>query len=144
MRNYWKADFLDTLTDGAIAALVEAGNAMASPLSQIHIHHLGGAMARVAPQDSAFAHRGSPFLFNLVGMWADPVRDSPHMAWARSAFDSLVTWRSGAAYVNFLGDDGAARVAAAYGPNYHRLVELKRRYDPDNVFRLNQNINPEG
>src|SRR5207248_6804130 len=142
MRNYWKADFLDSLTDEAIDGLVEAANAAASPLSQVHLHHLGGAMGRVAPEATAFTHRDAGFVFNLVGTWADAGEDEVHTSWARSSFDRLGPASSGAAYVNFLGDDGAQRVTAAYGGNHARLVELKRRYDPDNVFRLNQNIAP--
>ena len=142
MRNYWKADFLDSLSDEAIDGLIDAANSTSSPLSQVHLHHLGGAMARVSPDATAFTHRDAAFVFNLVGTWPDSGEDDLHTSWARSSFDALRPASAGAAYVNFLGDDGAQRVAAAYGDNYQRLAELKRRYDPDNVFRLNQNITP--
>jgi FAD/FMN-containing dehydrogenase len=142
MRHYWKADFIGVLTDDAIDALVDAANAMASSLSQIHIHHLGGALARVAPEATAFANRNRAFVFNLVGTWADPTDDDANIAWTRAAFDSLGTARAGSAYINFLGSEGNERVAAAYGGNLQRLIELKRRYDPQNVFRQNQNIVP--
>jgi FAD/FMN-containing dehydrogenase len=142
MRNYWKADFLRALTDDPIEQLVEAANAMRSPLSQVHIHQLGGAMARVAPEATAFANRGAAFVYNLIGMWADPGEDDAHIAWGRSSFDALKPFSSGSAYINFLGDDGHDRVTAAYASNYARLAKLKAAYDPDNVFRLNQNIVP--
>jgi FAD/FMN-containing dehydrogenase len=141
-RNYWKSDFLPELTDDAIDAFVEGANRMLSPLSQVHIHHLGGAAAREPRGGSAFGHRRAGFVYNLIGMWNDPAEDSTHVAWARSLFDGLRPFSAGAAYVNFLGDDGQERVRAAYGPGYARLAELKRRYDPDNVFCLNQNILP--
>jgi FAD/FMN-containing dehydrogenase len=141
-RNYWKSDFLPELTDDAIDVLVEGANRISSPLSQVHIHHLGGAATREPRGGSAFGHRGAGFVYNLIGMWTDPAEDSTHMAWARWLFDGLRQFSAGAAYVNFLGDDGPERVRAAYGPGYARLAELKRRYDPDNVFCLNQNILP--
>jgi FAD/FMN-containing dehydrogenase len=142
MRNYWKADFLNALTDEAIEHLVAAANAAESPLSQVHIHQLGGAMGRVSPDASAFANRGAAFVYNLIGMWAEPSEDDAHITWTRRAFESLRPTSAGSAYINFLGDDGHERIAAAYGPNYERLAELKAKLDPDNIFRLNQNIVP--
>ncbi|MHB8533001.1 MAG: FAD-binding oxidoreductase [Solirubrobacteraceae bacterium] len=141
-RAYWKADFLEALTDDAIEAIVEAGDRMPRGLSQVHIHHLGGAMAEEPVGGSAFTSRRAGFVFNLVAEWMDPAEDLQNIEWARTAFEGLRPYRSGGAYINFLGDDGEARVRAAYGSNYGRLAELKRRYDPDNVFRMNQNIKP--
>jgi len=141
-RAYWKADFMKALTDEAIEALVEAGNRMEPGLSQVHLHHLGGAMRSEPPGGSAFPIRGAGFVYNLVAEWLDPAGDGVHAEWARSAFERLRPYSRGGAYVNFLGDDGEARVRAAYGGNYERLAALKRRYDSENVFRLNQNIRP--
>lgn len=141
-RNYWKSDFMRELTDDAIEVLVEAANRMESPLSQIHIHHLGGAMLREPIGGSAFALRGSAFLYNLIGTWKDAEHDSIHINWARSVFDELRPHSSGEAYLNFLGDEGPDRAMAAYGTSLARLSDLKHRYDPDNTFRLNHNIAP--
>lgn len=141
-RNYWKSDFMRELTDDAIRILVDGARRMASPLSQIHIHQLGGAMAVEPAGGSAFAHRGSGFIYNLIGTWRDAADDADQIGWARSVFDSLRPYSAGAAYANFLADYGADPAAAAYGSALPRLRALKRRYDPDNVFRLNLNIAP--
>ena len=140
--NYWKADFMAEFTDRAIDLLIEQANALRSPLSQIHIHQLGGAMGRVAPETTAFHRRDAGFVYNLIGLWKDPMQNDVHTNWAKDAFEALRPVSLGGAYVNFLGDDGQQRVRDAYGPNYRRLVELKRRYDPGNLFHLNQNIEP--
>lgn len=142
-RNYWKSDFMAELTDGAIEALVKVADRMVSPLSQVHIHHLGGAMSREPAGGSAFPHRGAAFIYNLIATWTEPDQDRVHINWARSEFDELRPYSLGAAYQNFMGDEGPDRAAAAYGPSLHRLSNLKRRYDPENIFRLNQNISPD-
>jgi len=140
VRNYWKSDFMAELTDDAIVALVRGAGRMASPLSMMHIHHLGGAMSREPLGGSAFAHRSSPFVYNVIASWTDPREDSIHINWARDVFDELRPHSEGSAYLNFLGDDGDDKTAAAYGSSLPRLSELKRRYDPNNVFHVNQNI----
>jgi FAD/FMN-containing dehydrogenase len=140
--NYWKADFMAEVSDRAIDVLIEQANAMRSPLSQIHIHQLGGAMGRVAPEATAFHGRDAGFVYNLIGLWKDPSENEVHTKWAKGAFDALRPVSLGAAYVNFLGDDGQDRVRSAYGSNYQRLSELKKRYDPANLFHVNQNIKP--
>jgi FAD/FMN-containing dehydrogenase len=142
MRNYWKSDFLDELTDDAIDAVIEGANASQSPLSQIHIHHLGGAMAEEPAGGAAFAGRRAGFVYNIIGMWPDAGLDQANIDWTRSVFDALKPFSRGAAYINFLGDDGQDRIRAAYGASYARLSTIKRRLDPDNVFRMNQNILP--
>jgi FAD/FMN-containing dehydrogenase len=141
-RNYWKSDFMSELTDDAIETLVQGASRIASPLSMIHIHHLGGAISREPAGGSAFAHRDSAFVYNLIATWTEPSEDQTHIDWAKSLFDELCPYSAGAAYLNFLGNEGAVRAAAAYGSSLARLSELKGRYDPDNVFRVNQNIRP--
>lgn len=141
-RNYWKSDFMSELTDDAIETLVQGASRIASPLSMIHIHHLGGAISREPAGGSAFAHRDSAFVYNLIATWTEPSEDQTHIDWAKSLFDELCPHSAGAAYLNFLGNEGAVRAAAAYGSSLARLSELKGRYDPDNVFRVNQNIRP--
>jgi FAD/FMN-containing dehydrogenase len=143
-RHYWKHDFLPELSDRAIDLLIEQASTMRSPLCQVHVHHLGGAMGKIAPDATAFPARDASFLYNVIGFWTAPDDDQVNIAWARAAFEALQPVSSGRAYVNFMVDEGADRVRAAYGANYERLVALKRRYDPDNLFRLNQNISPSG
>lgn len=140
--NYWKSDFMPALTDEAIDIIVEHANRMASPLSQMHVHYLGGAMQRTPSGGSAFPNRGAAFVYNLIGMWTDPVENDRHIGLVRDAFDALRPVSMGGAYINFLGDDGADRVRAAYGDNFPRLQQLKARLDPTNLLRLNQNIPP--
>ena len=143
MQNYWKADFLPELSDEAIDIVVEQANRMTSPLAQIHIHHLGGAVRHApAGAGSAFAHRDAAFVYNVVGMWTDSADNERQIGLVRDAFSALQPVSSGGAYINFLGDDGSDRIRAAYGRNYARLAQLKARLDPENVFRLNQNIAP--
>jgi FAD/FMN-containing dehydrogenase len=143
MQNYWKADFLPELSDQAIDTFVEHANRMASPMAQMHIHHLGGAMRRgPGGAGSAFAHRDAGFVYNLIGLWGDPAETAQHTGLVRDAFEALRPFSAGGAYVNFLGDDGSDRVRAAYGDNFARLAAVKAQYDPENLFRLNQNIPP--
>jgi FAD/FMN-containing dehydrogenase len=142
LRNYWKSTFVESLSDATIDTIVEHASRRASPMSQVHVHHMGGAVARVGPEATAFPHRRAEFVLNVVGMWSDPSEDERHTAWARSFASAMEPFSAGSVYVNFLGNEGEQRVRAAYGPAYERLVEVKTKYDPDNVFRLNQNIPP--
>jgi FAD/FMN-containing dehydrogenase len=114
-----------------------------SPMSRIFIEHLGGAMGRVPVDATAFVHRRAPFdLIVVAGGFAAPATEA-NVRWARATSSAMSPFMSGAAYVNYLGADaGREAVRAAYGPAYDRLVTLKDAYDPDNVFRLNQNIPP--
>jgi FAD/FMN-containing dehydrogenase len=143
-RNYFKAGYLGGLSDEAIDTLVRFHGPSISPSSEIHIHHLGGAVAQVPADATAFGQREAPYLLNLVARWTDPTTDDAQIAWARDLYAAVEPFGTGGTYVNFLssGDD---RVAAAYGPdNYERLARLKETWDPTNVFRLNQNITPTG
>ncbi len=140
--NYWKADFMPALSDHAIDVLVDQANAMRSPMSQVHVHQLGGAFGRIASAGTAFSHRDAGFVYNIIGAWQDPAENEVHKAWARDTFEALRPVSVGGAYVNFLGDDAQDRVRDAYGQNRSRLRELKARYDPTNLFRLNHNITP--
>ena len=112
-------------------------------MTQVHIHHIAGYVGRVSRDETAFGHRDSPFVLNIVAMWQDPSEREKHVDWARRFFADIHPHSSGGVYVNFLGDEGEDRVRAAYGkPVYERLVALKDKYDPTNFFRLNQNIKP--
>ncbi len=142
MQNYWKSDFLQELSDDAIDTITTHASQMASPMSQVHIHHLGGAMNRIGPGESAFSRRDATFLYNIIGLWPDPSENQRHINWAREFFAAMKSWSVGGAYINFMGEETHDRVRAAYGPNFERLVALKNKYDPSNLFRLNQNIRP--
>jgi FAD/FMN-containing dehydrogenase len=141
--NYWKAEYLRGLPDEAIDVLASALDAITSPLSDFKIPMLGGAVARVGEDDTAYGHRGAPFVLNINARWGPGAAEEPHVKWTRSLWDSMQPFSDGGSYVNFMGEEGSDRVRAAYGDDkYDRLVAVKDRLDPDNVFRLNQNIVP--
>jgi FAD/FMN-containing dehydrogenase len=140
---YWKADFVDELTDEAIARHVEHGARLPTWRSTMHLYPVDGAVHRVAPDGTAFAFRRSRWAQVIVGVDDDPAKAGELRDWARGYHDALHPYGAGGAYVNFLmHDEGADRVRATYGPNHERLREVKRRYDPQNLFRVNQNIEP--
>jgi FAD/FMN-containing dehydrogenase len=141
--NYFKSGYLQRLDDAAIETLVGWHARVESPLSEIHLQHLGGAVARVAEGETAFAHRNAPFLLNVLARWINPAGSETNIDWARNVYTSMTPFATGGVYVNFLGEEGHDRVRAAYGKNtYDRLVQLKNTYDPSNLFRINQNIAP--
>lgn len=145
MHAYWKTAYLDDLSEPGIDELVDRAAELSGlfPLSAVHLHHLEGAVAEDPPGGSAFAHRGHRFVLNLIGAWDDDEHADVHRTWVRQSWEAMGPHTTGDLYVNFLADEGSDRVRAAYGREaYDRLVELKTRYDPDNVFRLNQNISP--
>jgi FAD/FMN-containing dehydrogenase len=138
---YFKATNLAQLDDELIHRLGEIHLAAPGPQCEIHVHQMGGAVGRVAGGATAFGERSMPFVLNAVTGWHDPGEGEAHTHWARTVIEAASDASTGHAYVNFLGDAGAAR--AAYGEEtYARLVSLKNDYDPTNVFRLNQNIEP--
>ena len=141
--SYWKTEFLSGLDDGLVDALVEHVDNMGKPFAQVHIHHVEGAVSRVSADATAFGHRDAPFVLNVVGMWMDATETDQHIAWVRELSRAVQPFSTGAPYVNFLGDEGEARIRAAYGEEkFARLVKVKNTYDPDNLLRLNQNIRP--
>ena len=145
IHSYWKTHYVADLSDTAIDALVAETAKMRSlsPFTTLHIHHLEGAVGRVAPDATAFRHRSPRYAMNIVGLWTAGEQPDPHIAWVRRTFDAVQPFATGAPYLNFLGDEGADRVRAAYGAEtYDRLAGIKHRYDPANFFRVNQNIRP--
>jgi FAD/FMN-containing dehydrogenase len=143
IRSYTRSGYAAELSDGLIDVALEHGAKMASPFSQIHFHHMGGAVARVADDDTAFGNRRGAYAYNLNSMWMDPSEDEVHESANRAAASAFAPFSTGGVYVNFLSNEGDARVRAAYGDaKYERLAQLKRRLDPENLFRLNQNIAP--
>jgi FAD/FMN-containing dehydrogenase len=143
MQWYWKADFVDELTDAAIAAHAEHAARLPSPHSTMHLYPIDRAVQRVAATASAWAYRSSRYAQVIVGVDPDPAAAPALEQWARAYHDALHPYSAGGAYVNMLmHDEGDDRVRASYRDNHGRLVEIKRRYDPDNLFRVNQNIAP--
>jgi FAD/FMN-containing dehydrogenase len=141
VRCYLRAGFTPGLTDGLIETIVEHTAAMPSAASTFDFHHMGGAVARVPDDATAFGDRSSDYCFNIVGVWDDPQADEVNHGWVRGFASALTPFATGGVYVNFTAD--ADRVRAAYSDQkYARLHALKRQYDPTNLFRLNQNIKP--
>lgn len=139
--NYWKSAFFSELSDEAGEKMIEALKSAPHPMCGMAIEHFHGA-TRVPPTATAFPNREPGYNLILTAVWDDPSVTEQGIAWARETFESLRPHMAERAYVNSLDNDDGGRVRAAYGPNYDRLVELKRHYDPDNLFRLNQNIVP--
>ncbi len=143
VRNYWSADFFDNLTDTAIDTLVSHASRPVSPLTQTIVVAGGGAIARVPEDATACGQRTAPFNVHYLGMWTDPADDDANIAFIREMAAVMKPWTTGRVYINFIGDEGPGRVEAAYGPEkYSRLQRIKRVWDPNNVFRHNQNIPP--
>ena len=142
--NYWKSAFLTDLSDGATQAMVEAMELCPSGMGGIIIEHLHGAATRVEPTATAFPHRDPGYSVLVIAQWADSAATAANIAWARDTFEALGPFTAPRRYVNYLSADDAGFVADAYGPNYERLAAAKQAYDPQNLFRLNQNIRPAG
>ena len=145
-RYYWKSDYFREMTPEADPILIGHAERIASPFSAVLVMHLGGAAGRVGETDSAAGNRDAEYVFNVQAAWEDPAESEDHIGWARDYWRAMRPFSSGGTYVNFLtADEDDDRVRAAYGPaTYERLVDVKTRYDPGNVFRSNQNIRPGG
>ncbi len=142
--NYWKSSFLTSLSDEAIDTIVDCYARCPSPMSQVLIEHLHGAATRVGASETACPHRTSGYNFLILSQWTQPADTDRCVAWTRDTYRAMAPFRAGSRYVNYLNDDEEDEpAAAAYGPNYARLRELKTRYDPMNLFHLNQNIRPQ-
>jgi hypothetical protein len=141
--NYWKSSFLRELSDEAIDTMVAHFAAVPSALSAVAIEPFGGAVGRVGSDETAFPHRQARYSLVLVGMWTDPGESDRNIRWTREFWNAMQPFFSDAVYVNYLDTDDADRVQAAYAPaTYERLRLLKEKYDPENFFRVNQNIGP--
>ena len=139
---YAKGGFLPDLTDEAIEVFVEYAGTKPSPLSVVLVQTVRGAASRVSPTATAFAHRGFPYSPVIVSQWLDEAKTEENIAWARDFWRDLQPFAGAGVYVNDLGQDDEGRTRLAYGANYDRLAQLKKTYDPDNLFRLNANIQP--
>ena len=140
-RYYWKSGYLESLPDDAIDTIISFAQTISSPISGILLENYGGAVNRPAPP-SAFPHRKNQIDLVIVSNWLNPEEDDQHIQWTRNFWNAMQAYSSKRVYVNALGIEGEERVREAYGESYDRLLALKRRYDPKNVFKMNQNINP--
>ena len=139
---YWKADFVKDLSDEAIALHVEHGAQLPTAMSTMHLYPINGAVHRVAKDETAFSFRDANFAEVIVGVDAEPANCERMISWARNYWQALHPYSAGGAYVNMMMEEGQDQVRAAYGGNYERLRAIKTRYDPKNLFRINQNIQP--
>jgi FAD/FMN-containing dehydrogenase len=141
-RYYWKAHYLNELTDEAIDTVIKLSDPLPGPHSMVGLEPMGGAVGRVDSQATAFAHRNAAFAFGIWSGWLDPSDDDKSREWTRKYHKSMQPFASGGAYLNYLDHDDDGVVAATHGDNYSRLQKIKAKYDPDNFFRMNQNIKP--
>ena len=139
---YWRADFVEEISDTAVDVHVKYGHQLPTGHSTMHMYPIDGAAARVSSDATAFAYRNGGWATVMVGVDPDPANKETISDWARAYFDELHPTSAGGAYVNFLMDEGADRVQASYKDNFARLAQVKRRYDPGNLFHVNQNIPP--
>jgi len=140
---YWRADFVNELSDESIAKHIPFAEALPSMHSTMHMYPIDGAASRVGKKDTAWNYRDAQWAQVIVGVDLDPANKDKIVSWTKSYYDAVHPYSAGGAYVNFLmGDEGEERVTKTYGDNYRRLVEIKNKYDPDNFFRVNQNIKP--
>ena len=142
LRHYWKANFVKELTDDAIEAHVEHGPKVPVMTTTMHIYPINGAVHEVASDDTAFAYRDANFATVIAGMWPEASQDAASTRWVRDYYDATAPHSEPGGYINFMAEDDQGRIKANYKGNYQRLVDTKRKYDPDNVFHVNQNIKP--
>jgi len=142
LQHYWKANFVKELTDDAIEAHMKHGPQVPAVNSTVHIYPINGACHRVAPDATAFAYRDATFATVIAGMWPDPSDNDANTAWVRDYYEATAPLSEAGGYVNFMAGDDQSRIRDNYKGNYDRLVEVKRTFDPENLFHVNQNIAP--
>jgi FAD/FMN-containing dehydrogenase len=141
--NYWKTSFVDALDDGFIDTAIERFSTTPSPMNAILLEHYHGAVTRIGATDTAVPHREPGYNMLIPSVWLDPDATEANIAWTRETVEALTPYFAARRWLNYLGDDdGDDAIRAAYGSNYERLLEVKRRYDPENVFHLNHNLDP--
>jgi hypothetical protein len=142
IHSYWKADFLAELSDGAIDTHIRFGTTVPTVQTAVHVYPIDGAVQRVGPTETAFANRNVKFAPVIAAFWEDPADSDANIAWAREYAEALRPYSAPGGYINFMDGDDLPRVAENYGANYRRLTEVKAKYDPQNLFHVNQNIPP--
>lgn len=141
-RAYWKAHYVNEITDAFIEAVLERAETLVGSLSMVGIEPMGGAVARVDSTATAYPHREARYSFGIFGGWMDPADDEAAIEWTREFHDAVAPYATGGVYANYLDGDDSEKVHSAFGENYERLAALKAEWDPENVFRLNQNVEP--
>ncbi len=141
-RNYWKSHNFTDISDGTIDAILQFAGRLPTAQCEIFLGLIAGAANRIPADATAYGHRGTKFVLNVHGRWDHPADDARCIAWARDFFKASAPYASAGAYVNFMTAEETDRIAAAYGSSYARLVQIKSKYDPDNIFHMNQNIKP--
>ena len=142
MRSYWKGAYVAELTDAAIEQHLIHGPKVPGVSATMHLYPINGAAGRVAADETAFAYRNATFAPVFVAAWQDPAEDQDRINWVRDYYQAIAPHSEPGGYINFMSDDDQGRVQDNYGDNYNRLVDVKRAYDPDNLFHHNQNIKP--
>ncbi len=142
IRRYWKSGFVNKLPDDLLDILVERTRPMISPLSAVVLFSVHGAASRVGPQDTAFGLRGHLWDADIISQWIDPADDARQVAWTRDFWKAIEPYAGKSIYVNHISGDEPDRVKSAFGPNFARLQQVKKTYDPGNMFRINHNIPP--
>ncbi len=142
VQRYWKSSFLKQLGDDVLEILVDRATTMRSPMSMVGFFHVHGAATRVDANETAFGLRDDQWDYDVISQWFDPAESAGHVAWTREFWTAVEPFATGKVYVNHLDAEEGTRIRAAYNQNYERLVALKNKYDPTNLFRLNQNIRP--
>ncbi|MEQ4208203.1 FAD-binding oxidoreductase [Actinopolymorpha sp. B17G11] len=143
MQQYWKANFARELTDPAVDAHLEFGPRLPALNSTVHVYPVNGACNEVAGDATAFAYRDTTFATVIAGIWPDPADNAQNISWVRDYYSAIAPHSEEAGYINFMSGDDQARTEDNYSANYERLVAIKKKYDPANLFHLNQNIRPE-
>jgi FAD/FMN-containing dehydrogenase len=139
---YWKADFVNELSDEAIALHMKYCSEIPTMHSTTHFYPINGAAHRVGRNDTPWAYRDATWAQVIVGVDPDPANNERIIGWAKEYWSALHPHSAGGAYVNFMMEEGQDRIKATYRDNYERLVDIKNKYDPTNLFRVNQNIKP--
>jgi len=144
LQNYWKADFFEDLNDESIEAHLKYGPEIPTVNSAVHLYPVSGAAARVGKNDTAWSYREARYALVIAAVYSNPADTEKNVQWVRDYWEALHPYSAGGAYINFMMDEGQERIAASYRDNYQRLVDVKKKYDPTNLFRMNQNISPNG
>ena len=142
VQRYWKSSFLKELGDDLIDLFVARSAMLLSPMSMVMLFHMHGAATRVDRNDTAFGLRQDQWDYDVISQWIDPAETAQHVQWTREFWTAVEPFSTGEVYVNHLDAEEATRIRAAYGGHYERLVALMNKYDPTNLFRMNQNIRP--
>jgi hypothetical protein len=142
LQMYWKADFFNDLSDKAVEGHVKHGSRLPTPLSTMHLYPINGAASRVGNDETPWSYRDATFAEVIVGVDPDAAKREKITRWAKDYFEAVHPYSAGGAYVNFMMDEGEERIRATYRGNFERLAAIKAKYDPENVFRVNQNIKP--